>query len=740
VGAMDLAPFLPSIPFPNNKKFMNSKPSSTPVPGLAKGHGNVATITAQSTQEPSFQTLCGDNLHINFKTLDYCSMLQECTDTKQLEQLHAEILKNALYRNKFFTTKLVGLYAMLGSMEDARKVFDRIRKRDVFLWNVMIRGYAKKGPYEEAIALYAQMQEAGMKPNNFTFSCVLTACACLLALEQGKWVHDDITRADSEFDVYVANALLNMYCKCGSLEDARQVFDKMSERDVVSWNAMIVGHAQNGCAGEALRFLSKMRTENIMPNSATMVSVLPACAQLAALQQGKCIHAYIIRVGFDLDVVVVTSLVDMYAKCGSVEIACRLFEKMGRRDLVSWNAMISGYVQNGYSGKVLALFKQMQQTGTRPDTFTVVSVLTACAYLGSLQQGKWIHGYVIRRGFELNVFVGTALIDMYAKCGGLEFASEVFDKMSGRDLFAWNAIIAAYGRHGHGEAALAVFSRMLETGLRPNHITFTHVLSACSHAGLIDKGWHYFNLMSRDYCITPRLEHYACIVDLLGRAGHLDEAIDFIKKMPLQPDAIVWGALLAACRIHCNIELGQNVAEHLFELEPENAGWHVLLSNIYAASGRWDDVAKVRTIMKDGQLKKTPGCSVIELDNTVHAFYVGDRSHPQSENIYAMLDTLSELMKEAGYVPYTDFVLHDVEEEVKEYMLSSHSEKLAIAFGILSTNPGIPVQIMKNLRVCGDCHNATKFISKIVQREVVVRDANRFHHFKNGLCSCGDFW
>jgi pentatricopeptide repeat protein len=371
---------------------------------------------------------------------------------------------------------------------------------------------------------------------------------------------------------------------------------------------------------------------------------------------------------------------------------------------------------------------------------TITSVLSACARLSALKHGKEIHHYIIRFWFESHVFVGSALIDMYSKCGSIEVARHLFDKLSERNIVSWNAMIAGYAMHGHGEDALSLFHQMQQADIDPDHITFIALLSACSHAGLIDEGWHYFISMSREYHITPKVGHYSCMVDLLGRAGRLDEAREFIDKMPFEPNADVWGALLGACRIHSNIELGKFVAERLFELQPENPGFYVVMSNIYAAAGRWEDVEKVRTMMKDRGLKRRPGCSWIEVKDKVHAFNVGDKSHPQSEEIYAMLDHLGGQMKKFGYVPDKNFVLHDVEDEEKEHILCYHSEKLAIAFGLISTSLGTPIRIIKNLRVCGDCHSATKFISMIVERQIVVRDANRFHHFKDGMCSCGDYW
>eukprot|EP01018_Ginkgo_biloba_P034078 Gb_04445 [translate_table: standard] len=628
----------------------------------------------------------------------YGLILQACVDIKSLNQLHAHILLIGHTQNVFLGTKLVSMYALFGNIENARLVFDKMQQPNIFLWNEIIKGCTCNGFCEEALALYYQMQQAGIQPNNFTFPFVLKACASLTAVQHGKEIHDQIIRSRFESYVCVGNALVDMYAKCGNIDFARHLFDGMSKRDVVTWTAMIAGYVQNGQANEALKFFHQMQLAGVKPNRVTILSLLSACADLAALQQGKDIHDYVIKSNLESDVSVATALIAMYAKCSGIKIARQLFDKMSKRDMVSWSGMIAAYAQNGYANEALTLFDQMQAADVKPSSLTIVSVLQACAHLGALQQGSWIHDYIIRSGMKTNVFVETALIDMYAKCGCIGMARQLFDKMSKRNVVSWSAMIAGYGMHGNGEDALLLFNQMQEAGMKPNHITFICVLFACSHAGLVDKGWQYFCSMSRDYCITPRVEHYTCMVDLLGRAGCLDEAQDFIKKMPLKPDVGVWGALLGACRIHSNIELGEHVAERLFELEPDNAGYYVLLSNIYAEAGRWDEVEKVRTVMENTRLRKAPGCSLIEVNNRFHAFLVGDKSHPQSDEIYAVLETLTGQMKDAGYVPNTDFVLHEVEEETKELMPCSYGEKLAVAFGLISTSPGIPIQISKNLR------------------------------------------
>eukprot|EP01018_Ginkgo_biloba_P031204 Gb_39249 [translate_table: standard] len=671
------------------------------------------------------------------------SVLQVCAHLGALQQgksIHDYIIRNGFESEVFVANSLVAMYAKCGSIDISRHLFDRMPNKNLVSWNAMIAGYAQNGYANEVMMLFQQLQLVDVTFDTVTMVGVISACAYSAAQVQGQCVHGYIIRSGFESDVLVGTAIIDMYAKHGSIEFGHQLFNKMSKKDVISWNTMVAGYSQNGYAREALTLFYQMQQQNIMPDSVTLAIALQSCAHLGAVEEGKWIHHHIVRSGFMSDVFVGTALIDMYGKCGSIEIARRLFDKMSKRNVVSWNAMIAGYAQNGNAIEALSLFHQMQLTDMTPDSVTMVSILQACAHLGALQEGKCIHDHIIQSGFESDVFVGTALVDMYAKCGSIEIAQQLFNGMSERNVASWNAMIAGLGMHGHGEDALSVFSQMQQTGMIPNHITFICVLSACSHAGLVDEGWQYFDCMSRDYCITCKMEHYACMVDLLGRAGHLDEAQDFIKNMPLEPDASVWGALLGACRIHCNIELGTHVAEHIFYLEPENTGYYVLLSNIYAAAGRWDDAAKVRTVIQDRGLKKTPGCSFIEVNNRVHAFLAGDRSHPQSEKIYGMLEALSAQMKEGGYVPNMNFVLHDVEEEMKEHMLCSHSEKLAIAFGLINISPEIPIRITKNLRVCGDCHSATKFISKIVRREIIVRDANRFHHFKDGLCSCHDYW
>eukprot|EP01018_Ginkgo_biloba_P032098 Gb_20504 [translate_table: standard] len=504
---------------------------------------------------------------IGADSFTYDSLLQGCLLNNSLPEgklVHAHMIQTGFESQDIFLgNKLVTMYAKCGILADARRVLDQMPERNVISWTVMITAYARHGHSKEALALFYQMTRTGIEPDRFTFASVLPACGNLAALEQGKEIHVEINKSKLQSDVFVANALVDMYAKCGNIENARNVFDKNLQRDVVSWNAMIAGYAQSGHTHEALH----------------------------------------------------------------------LFEEMPERNVVSWTTMIATYAKHGLGEKALTLFYQMQRTGIQPNHFTFASVLPACANLAALEQGKEIHEEIIRSGFQSNVIVGNALIDMYAKCGSIKNAFHVFDKMSTRNVVSWTTVIVGYAMHGYSKEALQLFEEMKLSGTNPDQVTFVGVLSACRQAALVYKGWQYFDRMSQYYHITPVMEHYVCMVDLLGCAGRLDEAHDFINKMPIKPDAAVWGSLLGACRIYANIEIGEHAAEHLFELSPKNATPYVVLSDIYALAGRWDDIERVRKTMKDRRVERNPGCSWIMVDKEVHAFVVGEGLDLQMEKI-----------------------------------------------------------------------------------------------------------
>ncbi|KAF2615495.1 hypothetical protein F2Q70_00013474 [Brassica cretica] len=433
------------------------------------------------------------------------------------------------------------------------------------------------------------------------------------------------------------------------------------------------------------------------------------------------------------------TLLNMYAKCGSLEEARKVFDKMLQRDFVTWTTLISGYSQHGRPKKALELFQRMLREGFRPSHFSYSSIFGACSSTGFLEQGKWVHAYMIKSGEKLVAFAGNTLIDMYAKSGSIHDARKIFDRLAKRDVVSWNSLLTAYAQHGFGREAVCLFEEMRRDGITPNEISFLSVLTACSHSGLLDEGWHYFELMKRDG-IVPKAWHYVTIVDLLGRSGDLDRALRFIREMPIEPTAAIWKALLNACRMHKNVELGAYAAEHVFELDPDDPGPHVILYNIYASGGRWNDAARVRKKMKENGIKKEPACSWVEIENAIHMFVANDERHPQREEISRKWEEIYAKIKDLGYVPDTSHVVVHVDQQEREVNLQYHSEKIALAFALLNTPPGSTIHIKKNIRVCGDCHSAIKLVSKVVEREIIVRDTNRFHHFRDGSCSCGDYW
>lgn len=677
----------------------------------------------------------------------YGSVLAACNGSEfvdQGKQLCALVMKSGYASDVHVGSSLVSMYAKCGNVKEARRVFDRMPERNVVTWTGLIAMYVQNEDNEEALRVFQEMKLEGLMSDSFSLATVICACANLEALDVGMQVHAEIIKVGMERDVCVGSALVDMYAKCSDADgmaDACKLFDRMDQRNVVTWTALITGYVQNSVqVYEGINLFLQMKRENVKPNHFTFTSVLSACASLGDLECGNQIYAHVVKAGLEMETCVANSLVTMYARCGSIEDARKVFDRMLKRNLVSWNAMVAAYVETGFGEEAYKLFRQTHVEDVKINDITFASILSACAGLPSLEQGMSIHTIIIKTGFESDIIVENALVTMYARCGSIEDARKIFNHIFDPNVISWTAMIAGYAQHGHGKEACSLFDQMHKAGVKPNHITFIGVLSACSHIGLVDEGHMYFLSMYHDHGIVPSLEHYACMVDILGRAGHLEKAEALILEMPFEPDALVWRTLLGACRIHGNIDLGKHAAECLLELEPQEAANYVLLSNMYALAGQWDDVSRVRKMMKDRQVTKEAGCSWIEIKNKVHTFYVRDMSQPLTKEIYAKLDELTLQMKQIGYVPDTNFVLHDVEDERKEQFLCHHSEKLAITFGLIVTPHGTCIRIFKNLRVCGDCHTVTKYISKIANREIIVRDANRFHHFRDGLCSCGDYW
>jgi pentatricopeptide repeat protein len=434
-----------------------------------------------------------------------------------------------------------------------------------------------------------------------------------------------------------------------------------------------------------------------------------------------------------------SSLLDMYAKSGNIQEARRVFDMLPERDTVSCTAIISGYAQLGLDGEALDLFRQLYGAGMQCNYVTFTTLLTSLSGLASLDYGKQVHGLIFRKELPFFVVLQNSLIDMYSKCGKLLYSRRVFDQMPQRSAISWNAMLMGYGRHGIGHEVVQLFRTMTEE-VKPDSVTLLAVLSGCSHGGLVDEGLDIFDLIVKEQNAALGIGHYGCVIDLLGRSGRLQKALDLIENMPFEPTPAIWGSLLGACRVHVNVSVGEVVAQKLLDMEPGNAGNYVILSNIYAAAGMWKDVFRVRKLMLEKTVSKEPGQSWIILDKVIHTFRSSERYHPSKKDIDAKIKEVYIDLKAAGFVPDLSCVLHDVDDEQKERMLLGHSEKLAITFGLMNTPPGMTIRIMKNLRICVDCHNFAKFVSKVYGREISLRDKNRFHLVTDGACTCGDYW
>ncbi|KAL8513307.1 hypothetical protein ACS0TY_019494 [Phlomoides rotata] len=682
-----------------------------------------------------------------------CSNLNRRGGLRLGKQLHGYSLR-VDDRKTFTDNSLMAMYAKLGRIDDAKIIFECFAHRDMVSWNTIISSFSQNDRFYEALEYFRFMNEEGFKPDGVTISSVLPACSHLELLDLGKEIHTYVLRNDDFMgNSFVTSALVDMYCNCKQVVSGNRVFEGAMNRRLGVWNAMFAGYTQNGFYKEALMlFMKFIVVSSLFPNPTTMASVLPACVHCEAFADKEVIHGYVVKLGLWRDRYVQNALMDLYSRKGKINIAEYIFQNMESKDNVSWNTMITGYVVCGCYVDALVLLHKMQigeendeldkniKLSFRPNSVTLMTILPGCAALSALAKGGEIHAYAFRNRLESDVAVGSALVDMYAKCGCLNMARRVFESMPNRNVITWNAMIMAYGMHGEGDEALRLF-RNMGTEVLPNEITFISIFASCSHSGMVDEGKQLFHRMKVDYGVEPNADHYACVVDLLGRAGRLDEAYCIITSMPIGLDKVgAWSSLLGACRIHQNVELGEISALNLFKSEPNVASHYVLLSNIYSSAGLWEKANEVRRNMKGMGVRKEPGCSWIEFGDEVHKFLAGDTLHPQSEQLYAYLNDLFGRMKEEGYVPDTSCVLHNVDEQEKESLLCGHSERLAIAFGLLNTPPGSVIRVAKNLRVCNDCHSATKFISKIVDREIVVRDVRRFHHFKDGTCSCGDYW
>ncbi|KAI3889639.1 hypothetical protein MKX03_007661 [Papaver bracteatum] len=705
------------------------------------------------------------------------SVISACSglaDVRTGREFHGYLVKNFLDADVIFGSALVDMYSKCGFLEKAHRAFERLAERNEVSWNSLISGYAQDGSLD-AFEIYHEMKLAeDVSPDSFTFTNLLNLCSSHGSLNQGKQIHAHLIRKVGMNHLIVETELVHMYAKCGELNYAEQIFNGMDERNSYSWNSLIEGYEQNDEPERALQIFRLMQVSGIKPDHFSLTSTISACRKLSNIKNGKELHGFVVRNNLESQGILRCVLVDMYATCGFMDCACRVynqtsekdvnvqnvmlssfigcgrvddakwvFDQMEERNTISWNSILTGFTNSESKDEAFKLFRRMQEENVESDSSTLVTLFNFCANLPALAQGEQLHSHAIKKGLFVynSVVMDSSLVDMYAKGGSIERARRIFDNMTDRNVISWNAMINGYAKHGMTAEVLKLYELMQAEGVYPNDSTFLSVLSACSHTGKIHEGLQVFISMLEDFKIVAKAEHYTCMVDLLGRVGLLDEAKEVIEKMPVEPEISTWGALLGACKLHQNIELGKLAADQLFEMDPQNPGHYVLLSNIYAVAGRWKEVEEVRNLMRSRGVVKEPGVSWIDIDNETQTFHAGDKSHPKHKEIHSTLRSLLPRMKRLGYVPDAKFVLRNVEgdEDEGEHLLQ-HSERLAIGLGLISLSKNSVIRVFKNLRICGDCHTASKFISKITGRKIIIRDTNRFHHFENGVCSCGDFW
>ncbi|XP_020272577.1 pentatricopeptide repeat-containing protein At1g20230-like [Asparagus officinalis] len=667
-------------------------------------------------------------------------------------------------------------YLNCGQLNQARNLFDKIPNPNIYSSTLLISAYTKQNRPLDSIQLYQNLRkEKKLQPDNLLLLSITKACALLSDPIKAKEIHKDVIGFGFKSDLPLGNALIEMYGKCGLISEAQQLFDELPVKDVITWTSLILSYKNCKQFREGLGVFREMLISGPKLNSVTLLSVLAISSKLKSLKFGREIHCFVIRNGFEDNMFIGSGLVDIYSKClithdarivfdgmrskdvvswnvilsayslnGDLDEALRLFDKMKVDGVLlnsaSWNSMISGCVQNGRIERALQFFAQMQDSGTKPNHITIASILPACTGMESIRGGREIHGYVYRNAFIKDIIIDTGLVLMYAKCGDLNTSRLVFDQMPRKDIIAWNTMIVANSMHGCGKETLTLFDKMIESGIRPDAVTFSGVLSGCSHSQLVDKARQSFSSMEREYGLNPDADHYASMVDVLSRAGYLNEAYEFIQNMPVEPTPSAWGALLNGCKVYKNTELGKIAGEVLLDIEPQNPGNYLSLLNIFVGAKMYDDASRIRMLMNDRGIRKEPGCSWVQIKNKVYTFVKGDDRFAMRNEVYGFLKETRRKMRVEGYMPDTDIVLQDVDGEEKEEVLCSHSEKLAVAFAILNLDRGEVIRVFKNLRICGDCHGVISFMAKSIGVCITVRDSVRFHHFKDGSCSCKNLW
>lgn len=666
-------------------------------------------------------------------SLKACSILGAVDKGREIHKL---VLRQGFGKSVVLGNTLIGMYSKWGALAEAQEVFNELPTQDCVSWTALVSGYAEHGLGKEAVNCYEQMLIQGVTPNTVTFACVLKACADIGDLAKGREIHAHVSGIGLDEELLISSGLVDMYASCGALREAQEVFDKVVTGDVVLWTALIAGYCEHGRSEEALKRFGDMQLQGVSPDTAAFACCLRACCNLGALDRGREIHSVLAEEGLQKNASVGNALIEMYAKCGSLLEAQEAFDDLESRDIMSWTSLIAGYVEHGYSQEALRIYEQMQEEGMTADSIILCCILNACGSLGAIQKGREIHRVITEEEFNKDLSVGNSLLSMYARCGALGDARDVFDTLPVRDLVTWSSMMKAYCMCHEGKMALCCFEDMQKEGVNPDSVTFTCLLTACSRGSLLSKGLHFYKQMREQYNVMPTIEHHTCIIDLLARSGKLYEAEKMVAFLcPLEEAP--WAALLAACKTFSDRELGLRCFQKLLSLSSEDSSWYVLMADIFTNTGSPADSGCLESLRKYAGAKKLPATARIEVNRRVHEFVKG--STPR-EDVLQVLQTLNIRVIEQGHLPNVDYVQKPIPNDEIEGLLCEHAEKVAIAFGILATPQGATLRVTKNLRMCNECHTSSKIISKIEKREIILRDACCIHHFRDGLCSCGDLF
>uniref|UniRef100_A0ACD5W543 Uncharacterized protein n=1 Tax=Avena sativa TaxID=4498 RepID=A0ACD5W543_AVESA len=686
----------------------------------------------------------------------YVPLLHRCIETSSLSNakaLHAHMVKTGTNVDMFVATSLVNVYMRCGTSQDAHKVFDEMPEKNVVTWTTLITGYTLNSEPVLALKVFVEMLELGRYPSHYTLGGMLNACSAAHNIDLGKQVHGYAIKYETDMITSMGNSLCRLYAKSGNLESAIRVFNRIPDKNVITWTTMISACTEDvNCMELGISLFLNMLKGGVMPNEFTLTSVMSLCGAKLDMNLGKQIQAFCFKIGCEPNLPVKNSTMYLYLRKGQTDEAMRLFKEMEDISIITWNARISGYAQSIDSAKddlharsrgfqALKIFRDLVRSAMKPDLFTFSSILSVCSAMMALGQGKQIHAQTIKTGFLSDVVVNSALVNMYNKCGCIDYATKAFVEMPTRTLVTWTSMISGYSQHGRSQDAIQLFEDMLLAGAKPNEITFVSVLSACSYAGLVEEAERYLDMMQNEYHIEPLVDHYGCMVDMLVRLGRLDDAFSFIERTDFEPNEAIWSSLVAGCRSHGNMELAFYAADRLLELKPKVVETYVLLLNMYVSTGRWRDVARVRKLIKHKDVGVLRDRSWITIRDKVYFFRADDRTHPRATELYQLLKNLLEKSKAVGYESYQNVELLDSEDDDKPASgsVKHHSERLAVALGLLETPPGATVRVTKNITMCRDCHSSIKFFTLLANRVIVVRDSKRLHKFKDGRCSCGDF-